>query len=126
MRFTATLPDNISFAPGSPARQARTWGTKAEGPHSAARNHSSDGDERCRPGDELRISPSPNFQHITEEVADQELKRRKIHAAAEIVTIALTAIGQIRSATSQNDISRRNTPRIITRIWVSGLTMASG
>ena len=37
MRFTATLPDNISFAPGSPARQARTWGTKAEGPHSAAR-----------------------------------------------------------------------------------------
>ena len=40
--------------------------------------------------------------------------RRNIQAAAVIVTTAIAAIGQIRSATSQNGISRRNTPRMIT------------
>ena len=49
-----------------------------------------------------------------------------IHAAAELATTALTAIGQIRSATNQNGMSRRNTPRMITRICVNGLIIATG
>ncbi len=40
--------------------------------------------------------------------------RRNNHVAAVSVTPAIAAIGQIRSATSQNGISRRNTPRRMT------------
>ena len=47
---------------------------------------------------------------------------RNSHAAAVMVTTAMAAMGQMRSATSQNGMSRRNTPRMITMKCASRLS----
>lgn len=52
--------------------------------------------------------------------------RRNIQAADVMVITATTAIGQMRSATSPNGISRRKTPRMTTSMWVRGLMEAKG